>query len=90
MKCNLINEIKLKNREAKKPSHEPYAQNPIYQKTVCIGCSLCYKEHPGRKKNFKSLWKLYMHHKTHHNLEIVSLREDVVKLADFIIKGVLL
>ena len=89
----MITESEFKNREAKKekkPSHEPYAQNPIYQKTVCIGCSLCYKEHPGRKKNFKSLWKLYMHHKTHHNLEIVSLREDVVKLADFIIKGVLL
>ena len=91
MKCNLINEIKLKNREAKKePSREPYAQNPLYQKNVCVGCELCNREHPGRNKNFRTLWKLYMHYKTHHNLEINSHKDDIVKLADFIHRGVLL
>lgn len=66
---------------------EPFAQNPIYQKQFKVGCPFC--KNTGRKKNFKTLWCLYMHFKTHHSFE-PNFKNTVTILADFIIQGVLL
>jgi len=65
---------------------EPYAQNPIYQKSLHVSCPYCRNHGP--RKNFKTLWRLYMHFRTHHKHE--NYREMVMKLADFVIDGVLL
>lgn len=78
----------LKKRNV--PSREPSALNPIYLESVRIGCSICHREKTGVSKNFKTLWKLWMHCKTHHSLEINSLREDIMKIADLKMEGYLI
>ena len=72
------------------PSREPSPRNPIYLQSMCIGCSICHKKRQGRDKNFRTLWKLYMHCKTHHSLEMSSLKEDIVTIADFKLRGFLI
>ncbi len=68
-------------------NREPYAQNPVYLKTLFIGCPYCI--HRGPKKHFKNLWVLYMHFRTHHKDER-DFKEKIMQLADFVIEGVLL
>ncbi len=70
-----------------KPDVRPYAQNPIYQHILPVGC--CYCKTTGRKKNYKNLWCLYMHFRTHHKTESNYI-ETVTTLAKFVIEGVLL
>jgi hypothetical protein len=67
---------------------EPFAQNLIYQRNVCVGCPYCTNK-PGRRKNFKNLFRLYMHFRTHHSSE-PNHKEIVMTLADLMIRGVLL
>jgi hypothetical protein len=88
-----LNKIKLLKRElpnSKKIYHSsknPQANNPIYQKSMNVGCPFCSES--GRRRNFKNLWRLYMHCKTHHELE-PRYKETITILADFVMKGVLL
>lgn len=66
---------------------EPYSTNPVYHKFLIIGCPYCIN--PGRKKNFKTLWCLYMHFKTHHKNE-ANYEKKIIQLAQLVIEGVLL
>ncbi len=64
---------------------EPYAQNSVYNKNLPVGCLYCVKQ--GQyKKNYKNLWVLYMHFRTHHKNEL-GYKEKIMKLADLIIEG---
>ena len=69
-------------------SPNPNTRNPIYQKSVNVGCPFCHKK-KGRVKNFKNLNCLYKHFQVHHSEE-KNAKELVIKLAEFIITGVLL
>jgi len=71
-----------------KPDVRIYAQNPICQKPINVGCCYC-TDKTGRKKNYKNLWKLYMHFREHHKQES-NHAEIVTTLAKFVIDGVLL
>jgi hypothetical protein len=93
MSCTLINNKKGRQFENRVPftdkiSNSPSAHNPAYKKSLNVGCTFC-KDKSGRKKNFKTLWCLYMHMKTHHDTE-QSLKDLVMQLADLVNKGVLL
>lgn len=66
---------------------EPQARNEIYQKQLNVGCPYC--KNSGRKKNFKTLWVLYMHFREHHKYE-ERHSELIRNLADLVIEGVLL
>lgn len=79
----LSSQIILKNRE-------PYAQNPVYHIEIDVGCPTCRRGNRGRNKNFKSLWRLYMHCRTHHIQEIEFAKPKIMNLADMIIEGYLL
>jgi len=68
-------------------NRNPYPTNPVYLKTLFIGCPYC--THPGPKKNFKNLWVLYMHFKTQHKNEC-EFKDKIIQLANFVIEGVLL
>ena len=89
----------LKNPELIKPekksivnryqkSRLPQARNPIYQKNINVGCPYC-TDKSGRKKNFKTLFCLYMHFRIHH-IRQPNFKELTMSIADLIIKGVLL
>ena len=69
-------------------SPEPQTRNPIYKRSVNVGCPFCHKK-KGRVKNFKNLNCLYKHFQVHHPEE-PNAKELVRKLAEFIITGVLL
>lgn len=69
-----------------KPDVRPYAQNPTYNIPIKVGCPYC--KLTGRKKNYKNLWCLYMHFRTHHKQES-NYTETVTILAKFVIEGVL-
>ena len=68
-------------------SKEPESNNPTYQHSIKVGCPYCIGR--GRKKNFKNLFKLYMHFRIHHSDESRH-KNIVVTLADLIIQGVLI
>lgn len=80
-------EVSLSNiLEPNFKNREPYAQNQVYLKKLLIGC--CYCVHSGPKKNYKNLWILYMHFRTHHRNE--NFKDKIMQLADFVIEGILL
>ena len=83
--------IKIENNYALakyEASSEPQTRNPIYQKSVNVGCPFCHKK-KGRVKNFKNLNCLYKHFQVHHPEE-KNAKDLVRKLAELIITGVLL
>lgn len=69
-------------------SRLPQARNPIYQRSVNVGCPYC-TDKSGRKKNFRNLYCLYRHF-THHHPNEPRYKELIMSLADLILKGVLL
>ena len=69
--------------------HKPSAHNPIYQKDLhFLGCQFC-DDKKGRRKNFKTLWTLYMHIRLNHRNEIDNFKKTVWNLADYVMKGVI-
>ena len=80
---NLLSNILQSNFK----NRDPYSTNPVYHKTLFIGCPYCV--HPGSKKNFKNLWVLYMHFRTHHKDER-DFKDRIMQLADLVIERCLL
>ena len=92
MSCSLDNNKKGRHFENRVPftdkkSNLPSAHNPAYKKSLNVGCTFC-SDKRGRAKNFKTLWCLYMHMKTHHPNE--NFKDLIMQLADLVNKGVLL
>lgn len=69
--------------------HKPSAHNPIFQKGLYfVGCPYC-ADKKGRKKNFQSLWKLYMHIRLNHKNESENFKSVIWNLADYVMRGIL-
>lgn len=52
-----------------------------------LGCPFCVGR--GRKKNYFTLWKLYMHVKLNHKNETDFFKSIIWNLADYVLRGIL-
>ena len=68
--------------------HKPSAHNPLFQtKLNFLGCPYCKQK--GRKKNFKTLWTLYMHIRLNHSNETDNFKSVIWNLADYVMRGII-
>lgn len=70
----------LKN---KKHDIRPYSTNPVFQFPIDEKCKFCI--YRGRKKHFKTLWRLYEHFSYHHPNE--AWQKIIQDLVEKIIQG---
>ena len=83
--------LNLKGKQFSKHTddfHRPSPHNFIFQKELLfVGCP--YSRAKGRKKNFRTLWKIWLHVKFEHGEEIEHFRPIIWNLAEYVMKGVL-
>ena len=69
--------------------HRASAHNPLFQKELgFVGCPYC-PDKAGRIKNFKTLWKIYMHVRLNHEDSIENFSGVIWNLSDFVMRGIL-
>ena len=68
--------------------HKPSAHNPLFQKKLkFVGCP--YSRAKGRKKNYSTLWRIWLHVKFEHPKEIENFQPIIWNLSDFLLRGIL-
>ena len=68
--------------------HKPSAHNPLFQQELFfLGCPYCVGR--GRKKNFRTLWKLYMEIRLNHEMETENFQPIIWSLANFVLRGII-
>ena len=68
--------------------HKPSAHNPLFQQELFfLGCPFCVGR--GGKKNFKTLWTLYMHIRLNHCNETDNFKCVIWNLSDYVERGIL-
>jgi len=82
----------INGKQFSKPEHDfhrPSAHNLLFQKKLnFLGCPYC-SDKVGRKKNFKTLWTIYMHVQLNHKQEQENFSSVIWNLADFVIRGII-
>jgi len=69
--------------------HRASSLNPLFQqKLFFIGCPYC-SDKVGRKKNFKTLWKIFLHVQFQHKNEKENFKSVIWNLSDYVLRGIL-
>ena len=54
-------------------STDPHSRNPVYAYKTSLKCDFC-----GSRKSYSTAWKLYMHFKCHHGLDMTFVKWVIV------------
>ena len=69
--------------------HRPSSHNPLFQRELgFVGCPY-ESDKVGRKKNFRTLWSIYMHVQLNHKQEKENFKSVIWNLSDYVMRGII-